>query len=60
MTSNSCVVNCSNDLGLYAFHSGIANVGMGDGSVRTVKTATTAFTVAAMVTRANGEVYNID
>jgi len=56
----TCVVNCSNDLGIYAFHSGVANVGMGDGSVRTLKASSSAFTVAAMVTRANGEVFTND
>jgi len=53
----TCVVNCSNDLGLYAFHSGVANAVMGDGSVRTIKSTATLFTVAAMVTRGNGEVF---
>lgn len=53
-------MNCSNDLGLYAFHTGVANVGMGDGSVRSVRASTSPFALAAMVTRANGEVYNAD
>jgi prepilin-type N-terminal cleavage/methylation domain-containing protein/prepilin-type processing-associated H-X9-DG protein len=52
----ACVVNCSNDFTLYSFHSGVVNVGMGDGSVRTLQSSASAFTVAAMVTRANGEV----
>jgi len=30
---------------------------MGDGSVRTIKSTATLFTVAAMVTRGNGEVF---
>jgi prepilin-type N-terminal cleavage/methylation domain-containing protein/prepilin-type processing-associated H-X9-DG protein len=59
-TARTCVVNCSNDLGVYAFHSGVANVGMGDGSVRTVSANTAAVTVAALVTRANGEVPTAD
>jgi prepilin-type N-terminal cleavage/methylation domain-containing protein/prepilin-type processing-associated H-X9-DG protein len=54
----TCVVNCSNDLGIYAFHSGVANVGMGDGSVRVIQQSASVFTVAAMVTRANGEVFS--
>ena len=49
-------MNCSNDLGLYSFHTGIANVGMGDGSVRTLQASASPFFVAALVTRANGEV----
>jgi prepilin-type N-terminal cleavage/methylation domain-containing protein/prepilin-type processing-associated H-X9-DG protein len=56
----TCVVNCSNDLGLYSFHSGSVNVGMGDGSVRNLRASASPFVVAAMVTRANGEVYNND
>jgi prepilin-type N-terminal cleavage/methylation domain-containing protein/prepilin-type processing-associated H-X9-DG protein len=52
----TCVINCSNDLGLYSFHSGVVNVGMGDGSVRTLQASATPFSVAALVTRANGEV----
>ena len=59
-SARTCVVNCSNDLGIYAFHTGTANVGMGDGSVRTVKSSTSPFVVASMVTRANGEVYTPD
>ena len=55
-SARTCVVNCSNDLGLYSFHTGVVNVGMGDGSVRTLSTGATVFNVAAMVTRANGEV----
>jgi prepilin-type N-terminal cleavage/methylation domain-containing protein/prepilin-type processing-associated H-X9-DG protein len=54
----TCVINCSNDLGLYSFHTGGVNVGMGDGSVRFVNASAALFTVAAMVTRANGEVYS--
>jgi len=56
-TVRTCLVNCSNDLGLYAFHSGIANVGMGDGSVRSLNAGISAFVLASMVTRANGEVF---
>jgi prepilin-type N-terminal cleavage/methylation domain-containing protein/prepilin-type processing-associated H-X9-DG protein len=59
-TNRTCLINCSNDLGLYSFHSGVANVGMGDGSVRTVRASTAPFVVASMVTRANGEVYTLD
>lgn len=55
-----CLINCSNDLGLYSFHSGVANVGMGDGSVRAVRSSTSAFVMASLVTRANGEVFTLD
>jgi prepilin-type processing-associated H-X9-DG protein len=56
----TCLINCSNDLGLYSFHSGVANVGMGDGSVRTLRAGIAPFAVAAAVTRANGEVFDLD
>jgi len=52
----TCVVNCSNDLGFYAFHTGVANAGMGDGSVRSIRAAIDARVLASMVTKANGEV----
>jgi prepilin-type N-terminal cleavage/methylation domain-containing protein/prepilin-type processing-associated H-X9-DG protein len=54
--TRTCVINCSNDLGLYSFHTGVVNVGMGDGSVRTLASSANPFFVAALVTRANGEV----
>src|SRR5262249_30976323 len=37
--TRTCVVNCSNEYGLYAFHAGIANVVMGDGSVRAFRSS---------------------
>ena len=52
----TCVVNCSNDLGLYAFHTGVANAGMGDGSVRSIRASIDARVLAGLVTKANGEV----
>ena len=52
----TCVVNCSNDLGLYAFHTGVANAGMGDGSVRSIRASIDARVMASLVTKANGEV----
>ena len=56
LSMRTCVVNCSNDLGLYAFHTGVANAGMGDGSVRTVRAGIDARVLAGLVTKANGEV----
>ncbi len=51
-----CMVNCSNSFSIYAFHSGGANVLYGDGSVRFLRASVPATTVAALVTRAGGEV----
>ncbi len=42
----TCVINCSNDLGFYSFHTGGVNVGMGDGTVRNVKASASAFLFA--------------
>jgi len=55
-SSRVCAVNCSNDLGLYSFHSGATNAAMGDGSVRTIKSNVDLRLIAGMITRANDEV----
>jgi prepilin-type N-terminal cleavage/methylation domain-containing protein/prepilin-type processing-associated H-X9-DG protein len=34
---NACTINCWNQGEIYAFHSGVANVCLGDGSVRTLR-----------------------
>lgn len=54
--TRSCVVNCSNEYGLYSFHSGVANVALCDGSVRAYAASTTPQVMASVVTRSNGEV----
>jgi prepilin-type N-terminal cleavage/methylation domain-containing protein/prepilin-type processing-associated H-X9-DG protein len=54
--AGSCVINCTNDNEIYSFHSGGANVLMGDGSVRFLSANTSPVTVAAMVSRSGGEV----
>jgi prepilin-type processing-associated H-X9-DG protein len=51
-----CGVNCSNGYGLYAFHTGGANSVFADGSVRFLSASIPINTLAAMVTRAGGEV----
>jgi prepilin-type processing-associated H-X9-DG protein len=55
-----CMVNCSNNYSIYAFHSGGANVLYGDGSVRFLKQSATADVVAGLITRSGGEVVNAD
>jgi prepilin-type N-terminal cleavage/methylation domain-containing protein/prepilin-type processing-associated H-X9-DG protein len=52
----NCGVNCSNDYGLYSFHSGGANLLMADGSVRFVTASVNIRTLAAQVTYNGGEV----
>jgi prepilin-type N-terminal cleavage/methylation domain-containing protein/prepilin-type processing-associated H-X9-DG protein len=51
-------INASNEWGflLYSFHDGGADVAMGDGSVRFVRESTSLPALAALATRAGGEV----
>jgi prepilin-type processing-associated H-X9-DG protein len=49
-------LNCINDQEIYAFHAGGANFVFGDGSVRFVRQTVTIGVMAALITRANGEV----
>jgi prepilin-type N-terminal cleavage/methylation domain-containing protein/prepilin-type processing-associated H-X9-DG protein len=57
-----CVINCTNDLGygIYSFHSGGANMGLCDGSVRFLKEIVSKATVRALVSRQGGEVLSND
>jgi prepilin-type N-terminal cleavage/methylation domain-containing protein/prepilin-type processing-associated H-X9-DG protein len=56
----NCAINCSNDFGLYSFHSGGANVLMADGSARFLPASTPILTVAYMLTRNGGEVVPVN
>jgi prepilin-type N-terminal cleavage/methylation domain-containing protein/prepilin-type processing-associated H-X9-DG protein len=51
-----CAVNCTNADEIYAFHTGGANVLLGDGSVRFLSTSVSIRTVARLITRNGGEV----
>jgi prepilin-type N-terminal cleavage/methylation domain-containing protein/prepilin-type processing-associated H-X9-DG protein len=51
-----CMVNCNNANSIYSFHTGGANAVFADGSVRFLREGTAAAVVAALVTRAGGEV----
>ena len=53
--TRTCVVNCSNEYGMYGFHTGQAMAVLGDGSVRPFTQAMSPAVLACMVTRANGE-----
>ena len=56
-TSGSCAMNCNNLEGdIYAFHPSGANVGFADGSVKYVNSSINIATLAALVTKAGGEV----
>jgi prepilin-type N-terminal cleavage/methylation domain-containing protein/prepilin-type processing-associated H-X9-DG protein len=52
-----CAMNCNNLQGdIYSWHSGGANVGFADGSVRFMKETVNITVLAALVTKAGGEV----
>ncbi len=51
-----CAVNCSNDNEVYSFHTGGANMLMADGSGRFLRDSVSVATLAALATRAGGEV----
>ena len=52
----ACAVNCTNANEIYAFHTGVANVLMGDGSVHGLRAGTDVNVVIPLITRASGEV----
>jgi prepilin-type N-terminal cleavage/methylation domain-containing protein len=55
-----CAVNCSNDRGVYAFHPSVANVVLGDGSVRSLNHNLDIFVFYYLCTIAGGEVVASD
>ena len=55
-------INATNESGFlfYSFHTGGANFGFADGSVRFLRDSTQLWTLAAMTTRSGGEVVALD
>lgn len=53
-----CAINCTNEKNIYSFHPNGANVAFADGSVRFILQSISIRSLAAMVTRAGGEVLN--
>jgi prepilin-type N-terminal cleavage/methylation domain-containing protein/prepilin-type processing-associated H-X9-DG protein len=52
----ACAINCTNDKEVYSFHPRGANAVFADGSVRFLKSSMTIQVLAALITRAGGEV----
>jgi prepilin-type N-terminal cleavage/methylation domain-containing protein/prepilin-type processing-associated H-X9-DG protein len=55
-----CAINCTNDREVYSFHPGGANAVFADGSVHFLDKSMSIRTLAALVTRAGGEVVSGD
>jgi prepilin-type processing-associated H-X9-DG protein len=54
-------MNCNNLQGdIYSFHTGGANIGFADGSVRFVRESISIVTLAALVTKGSGEIADPD
>ncbi|MBN9118113.1 MAG: DUF1559 domain-containing protein [Planctomycetes bacterium] len=51
----TCVINCSNQAGLYGFHTNGCNILLGDGSVRFVTTGLNGRVFAQLMVRDDGE-----
>ncbi|MFL5241983.1 MAG: DUF1559 domain-containing protein [Gemmataceae bacterium] len=58
--NNSCLINCSNELGLYSFHTGGAQVVFCDGSVHFLGKEASPQTVIALITRGGTETIQED
>lgn len=52
----ACTINCSNNAGIYAFHTGGSNFALGDGSVRFITESISWLTLRAMISRSEHEI----
>ncbi len=60
VAAGPCTVNCWNQGEIYSFHSGVANVCMGDGSVRTLRANISLRVMLLLAARADGVPVNPD
>ena len=51
-----CALNCTGNSEVFAFHTGVANVVMADGSVKSLRSSMLLCTLGALVTKAGGEI----
>ena len=59
--AGNCVVNCANEgQQIYSFHTGGANLGLGDGSVRFMRETADADTLNRAISRSDGRVVDFD
>jgi prepilin-type N-terminal cleavage/methylation domain-containing protein len=56
----TCMVNCTSNNEIYSFHPGGANCLFDDGSVHFIKDVASVQLIAALVTRAGGEIISAD
>jgi prepilin-type N-terminal cleavage/methylation domain-containing protein len=56
----TCMVNCTSNNEIYSFHAGGANALFDDGSVHFIKDVASVQLIAALVTRAGGEIISAD
>jgi prepilin-type N-terminal cleavage/methylation domain-containing protein/prepilin-type processing-associated H-X9-DG protein len=56
VAAGPCAINCWNQGEIYAFHSGVANVCMGDGSVRNLKSSISLKALQLLAARGDGQV----
>jgi prepilin-type N-terminal cleavage/methylation domain-containing protein len=60
ITPGSCGINCSNEYGLFGFHTGGARAVFADGSVHFLPAATDIHVLVALVTRMGGETSDLE
>jgi prepilin-type N-terminal cleavage/methylation domain-containing protein/prepilin-type processing-associated H-X9-DG protein len=60
LANTACSINCYNQGEIYSFHSGVANICMGDGSVRSVRDSLPVATMFLLATRNDGNPVTLD
>jgi prepilin-type N-terminal cleavage/methylation domain-containing protein len=58
--NQACSINCWNQSEIYAFHTGVANVCLGDGSVRSLRNSLSMSALYRLVVRNDGNVVSPD